>query len=171
MKKYRLKTYIKKLTSFIIYLVRLVFLFIKHLAKKCKNYVKETYKQIKKELKQLTNKDKFLLSIFSISYAHTFFRNMGVIDVFLFIKHERNVSFTVFMTGVYVKLIILSYCIWNPKDINRNVGFFVFIASVIDFIHWFTLSGIGFWQEKLILTFFVYYSVKKIRWEQFYRKL
>lgn len=113
---------------------------------------------------KLSFKDFVLLGVLSITFIHEFFPDKVKVDLFLFIEHKRNLTFTVFMTGVYIKMIIMSYYLWKPRRINRDIPLIILISSAIDFIHWVTFSGIGFWQIKLVATFFVYYIIKIRKW-------
>lgn len=140
----------KKVASFFIKLKELATLFLYYLI-----YIAK-YK--------FSFKDLVLLGVLSITFIHEFFPRKEEIDLFLFIEHERSLRFTIFMYGLYIKMIIMAYCLWKPRRINRDIPLIILISALIDFIHWFTFSGIGFWEIKLIATFFVYYIIKSRKW-------
>lgn len=120
--------------------------------------------KMRKYSQRYTHKDLLLLSLCFISVLHIFFRGSGMkVDWFLFVDHKRNISFSVFMIGVYLRFIIMSYCLIKPKGINKNIPVFLFILSILDLIHFFTFSGLGFWKVKLLLALVCFISYVKFK--------
>ena len=126
------------------------------------------YKHTKLEffnIKALANyfstKDLVLISFLFIGLIHIPFR--GIVEKYntsIFLYHPRNLPFTIFMIGVYIKFIILSYCFFKPNGVNKNIPLLIFICSIWDIIHWFTFSGLAFWEVKLMLEAATFVIVK-----------
>lgn len=112
-----------------------------------------------------SHKDYLLLSIIIISQLHVAFRGFDYnVDWFLFINKERGVNFSVFMICVFVRFIILHYCLLKPYGINKDIKTYLFCLSVLDLLHFFLTSGLGFEIEKLIVGVLLLCLIKFIRY-------
>lgn len=124
-------------------------------------YTKLEFLNIKALANYFSKKDKFLLSFLFIGLFHIPFRGLSEqINTSIFLYHPRGIAFTVFMIGVYIKFIVLSYCFWKPNNINHNIPLLIFICSCWDLVHWFTFSGLAFWEVKLMLETLTFVIIK-----------
>lgn len=114
------------------------------------------------------NKNYLLLSLIIISQIHVFFRGLGVeIDWFLLVDKQRGLNFSVFMIGVFVRFIIVYYCLLKPFGLNKDLKTYLFILSILDLIHFFLTSGLGYAIEKILVGLFILGIVKLIRYVKF----
>lgn len=115
-----------------------------------------------------SHKDYLLLSLVIISQIHVLFRGSGVnVDWFVFINKERGLNFTIFMICVFVRFIIVHYCLLFPFKINKDIKTYLFILAILDIFHFFLTSGIGFEIEKIIIGAFLMCLTKFIRYVKF----
>ncbi len=47
-----------------------------------------------------------------------------------------------------ITFVILAYCLWSPKGINKRIIKFIFIVSLLDFLHLIVLAMQGFGVTK-----------------------
>lgn len=114
------------------------------------------------------HKNYLLLSLIIISQIHVFFRGLGIsVDWFLLVDKQRGLNFTVFMIGVFVRFIILHYCLLRPYGINKDLKIYLLILSTLDLLHFFLTSGLGYAIEKILVSLFILGIVKFIRYVKF----
>lgn len=114
------------------------------------------------------HKNYLLLSLIIISQIHVFFRGLGIsVDWFLLVDKQRGLNFTVFMIGVFVRFIILHYCLLRPYGINKDLKIYLLILSILDLLHFFLTSGLGYAIEKILVSLFILGIVKFIRYVKF----
>ena len=102
-----------------------------------------------------------LISIVIISQLHVVFRGLNQrVDWFLFTDKPRGLNFSVFMLGVFIRFIIVHYCLLKPNDVNKNIALFLLVLSVLDLIHFFLTSGLGYAELKIVVAFIVYKIIK-----------
>lgn len=112
-------------------------------------------------------KNYLLLSIVLISQIHVAFAGGKMVDWFLFIDKFRSLEFTIFMTGVFIRFIILHYCLIFPYGINKNIKIYLFILSLFDLLHFILFSGVGYEIEKIFASYIFFCLVKFIRYVKF----
>ena len=112
-------------------------------------------------MKSLTHKDILLLSLIILSQLHVLFRGSEIrVDWYLCIEHTRRIDYAVMYFCRYIIQLILAYCVMFPSGINRNVKLFIFTLCIIDLIHYFTFSSIGYEQLKILFSYVAYKIIK-----------
>lgn len=102
-----------------------------------------------------------LILIVIISQLHVAFRGLNVkVDWFLFTDKTRGLNFSVFMIGVFVRFIIVHYCLLSPSNVNKNIALFLLVLSVLDLIHFFLTSGLGYAELKVLVAYIIYRIIK-----------
>lgn len=111
-------------------------------------------------------KNYLLLSLVLISQAHIVFRDSNIkIDWFLFTDTKRFLNFSIFQLCIYIKFIVLSYCIIYNDNINKRIAKYLLILSVLDVFHFFLTSGLGYEIIKIITGVIILYILgKKYKW-------
>lgn len=107
-------------------------------------------------------KNALLILIVIISQLHVLFRGTKhKVDWFLFTDKERGLNFSVFMVGVFLRFIIVHYCLFKTTNINKQIAFYLLILSVLDLAHFFLTSGLGYAELKLFISYLLYRVLRK----------
>ena len=85
------------------------------------------------------------------------------VDWFLCIEHTRRLDYAIMYLCTHITEIILAFCLLYPNGISREVKRLIFILCILDIIHYFTFSSIGFESEKLIIAFILSYGYKQYK--------
>lgn len=113
-------------------------------------------------MKKATLKNTVLLSLVIISQLHAMFRGLDIrVDWFIFIDHTRRIDYAVMYASRYIIQLVLVYCLMYPKGISKKLVRFMLILSVLDLIHYFTLSSIGFGASKILFALGIYLIYNK----------
>jgi len=112
----------------------------------------------------LNIKNYILLSVIILSQLHVFFRgSLQRVDWFLFIDHTRRIDYAVMYLSKHLIYIIYSYCLLFPKGIHKYIKVFIFILSIIDLLHYFSTSHIGFGTFKILVTTIIFVIYRKVK--------
>ena len=106
-------------------------------------------------------KNYLLISLVILSQLHVSFRGLNDrVDWFLFIDYTRRIDYAVMYLCQCITGIIFSYCLLYPKGISKDVRVLIFIITLMDLLHYFTFSLVGFGLEKLFLSGILFFMYK-----------
>lgn len=117
-------------------------------------------------MRKLTlNKNYLLLSILILTELHVLFRGYKTIrvDWYLLIDYTRRIDYAVMYLNKHLIYIILSYCVLFNRNIQKDTKVFIFMWVIADFLHYITLSHLGFEWVKLTLVVLVFATYKKLK--------
>ena len=89
--------------------------------------------------------------------------NPDRVDWFLLVDYTRRLDYAIMYICNHITEIILAFCLLYPEGISRESKRFIFILCILDIIHYFTFSSIGFESEKLLLAFLISYGYKQYK--------
>ena len=117
-----------------------------------------------KPLRQMTRKQThniLLLSIVFISQLHVLFRGIEYrVDWFIFIDYTRRIDYAVMYLCKHITQIVLAYCVLYPKNVSKQVSYFIFIICCFDLVHFFTTSSIGYGAFKILISTIFFFLTK-----------
>ncbi len=97
-------------------------------------------------------KNILLLLLPLISQLKTLFYGQDLrVDWYLFTDHTKRIDFAVFYLTLCINFLILSYCLYFPIGIIKDIKKFVLIICFADLVHLVLHAGIGFGMVKYVL--------------------
>lgn len=112
---------------------------------------------------QMHKKNYLLLSVIILSQLHSFFTGYKErVDWFIFIDYTRRIDYAVMYMCKHLIYLVYAYCLLFPYGIKKDTKVFIFILAIADFIHYITLSHIGFPWFKLLGVLCVFLIYKNI---------
>jgi len=85
------------------------------------------------------------------------------VDWYLLIDFTRRIDFAVMYLSTSINFLIISYCLYKPKGIHKEIKEFIFIVCLLDLIHYLLISRVYFGMVKIFLAIIIYYTIKLVR--------
>ena len=113
-----------------------------------------------------TFKNNLLVITIPISQIHILFREYEPkLDWFIFSDKTRYLDFIVFLLGIYIKFIVLSFVALKPYGVDKRLIRYILIVSILDIFHFFLTSGLEYEVLKLFTgVLILYFLGKKYKW-------
>jgi len=79
---------------------------------------------------------------------------------------SKSTSKTVFLFVKHFSEMVLLYCLFKPKGVDKNLVLFFLVVTFFDVLHFVFLSGFGYEKLKVFVSFFVFLILKSkyCRW-------
>lgn len=106
--------------------------------------------------KAALHKNTLLLSAYIFSLLpKLFFENEYRLNLGLLVERSTRIDFFVMYYAIAIDFLIMAYCLHYPKGLDRRVTRFIFVITILDFVHLLLLGKQGFGIAKIFLAFLI----------------
>lgn len=104
-----------------------------------------------------------ILSLVLGNLPRTFFNLDKRINLSIFIERSTRIDFFYMYYVTSINFMILAYCLYKNKGVDKRISKFILILTVLDFLHLLLFASKGFGMAKIGIALFIYFLSNKIK--------